>query len=307
MKGTYRSLKPLVHWRSTDRPPDWSSLFGRTAPLEIEIGFGNGEFLIRQAQENGDHDYVGVELHWESAKRLLRRIHHTGVANVRVLLGDARVILEMLFLPQRANRIYSLFPCPWPKDRHEGNRLFGGDFLRLMNSRIAEGGDARIVTDHEAYFHWIREQVPGSGFELDWKTIPPMHGTKYERKWQNEGQQLFFDLHLSKIIHQDIPLKEDVELKIYNVKQFDPDTFEPAGSRGDVAVVFKDFFFDRKRERGAVKAFVSEEDLQQTVWIEIARKGEGWIIRPLPGAGALPTRGVQLALDLVSEAAGPGG
>ncbi len=286
-----------------ERPPNWGRLFERSVPLEIEIGFGNGEYLIKQALENRDRDFVGVELRWESAKRLLRRIHHSDVKNVRVLIGDAQVILERLFRPQTVDRIYSLFPCPWPKDRHEGNRLFGGDFLRLMNSRIVEGGDARIVTDHGEYFDWILDQTGGTGFEPDWKEVPPVHGTKYERKWQEGGQQLFFDLHLSKQVHQNVSLKEDVELKTWRVDRFDPDTFEPAGARGDVAVVFKEFLFDRDRNKGIVKAFVSEEDLQQTVWIEIARKEKGWIIRPLPGAGALPTRGVQKALDLVSEAA----
>ncbi len=305
MKGTYRSLKALVHWQEAERPIDWATRFGRTAPLEIEIGFGNGEYLIKQALENPDRNYVGVELHWESVKRLLRRIHYTGAGNIRVLLGDAPVVLDRLFKPRSAERIYSLFPCPWPKERHTRHRLFSTKFFRLMNSRIVDHGDAQIVTDHEQYFEWICGQLPGCGFAFEWKTTPPAYDTKYERKWEAGGKQLYFDLQLRKDVHEDLPFKEDVELKTYRIEHFDPDSFEPADVYGKVVVAFKDFLFDREREKGILKAVVAEEDLHQTVWIEIARTGKSWMIRPVQGGGALPTVGLQTALDQVKKATDP--
>ncbi len=306
MKESYRTLKPLVLWRQEKRPVDWSARFGRIAPVSVEIGFGNGEFLVREALEHPERNFIGIELHWESVKRLLRRIDHCGATNVLVLLGDAKVVLERLFEPRSTGAIYSLFPCPWPKDRHEKHRLFGRPFLRLMNSRLIDGAEARIVTDHEPYLRWIADRAGGTGFAMSWKSAAAAFDTKYERKWRARGQSDFFDIRLVKETHTDVPLKEDVSLKTYHVDRFVPESFEPAGCRGEVVVVFKEFLYDPLRRKGMAKAFIAEQDLRQTVWVEIVRTEKDWFIRPEPGGIYIPTVGVQRAIDLVRDCADDG-
>jgi tRNA (guanine-N7-)-methyltransferase len=302
-KPRYISLKPFIAWKEKERPINWPFEFGRQAPLEAEIGFGNGEFLVRRAQAHPERNLVGVDLDWESTQRCLRKIAVAGLLNVRLIQADARAALERLFLPQSLGHVYSLFPSPWPKERHARHRLFSHTFLQTLNSRLVTDGEAQVVTDHRPYLDWILEGLPGSGFEAAWKAIPARFDTKYERKWQGEGQGEFFELQLLKRTHQEIALKEDAKLRIHRVTRFDPDRFEPTGTRGEIVVAFHDLLYDPKRQRGMLRAFVAEEGLNQEFWIEIARRENDWRIGPARGCGIVPTVGVQRALDLARDAA----
>ena len=305
MKQRYISLKPLIPWREAERPIDFPARFGRSAPLEVEIGFGNGEFLVRRAGAHRARDFVGIEMEWPSTRRALRRIARANLSNVRLIQADARIALERLFLPRSVRHAYALFPSPWPLERDAGHRLFSHGFLKLFNSRLEAGGEARIVTDHRPYLDWVVEQLPRTGFEASRETIPARFDTKYERKWQTGGQDEFYELRLVKRAHHEVPLKEDVRLKTYHVPHFDPHRFKPEGERGDVIVEFKEFLYDPPRRKGMVRAFVAEENLKQEIWIQISRRESAWHIGLTRGCSFVPTVAVQLALDLVRDAAQP--
>ena len=309
MKPRYLSLASLIAWRQSERPIDWSQRFGRQTCLEVEIGFGNGEFLVRQAQQHPDRHYVGIELEWASIQRGLRRIAQTSVHNVRLVQVDARVALQRLFRPHCIARLYALFPCPWPKQRHVKYRLFSQRFLQLLNSRLVPGGAVQIVTDHQGYVDWVLDQVPGSGFDVRWRAVPAQFRTKYERKWQAHGQAQFYEMCLRQQQHATAAFHEDIALQTYRVESFTPETFHPIGRRGDIAVEFKDFLFDPTRQIGMVRAFTTEEYFKQDFWIEIVQRDGTWSIRPAPGCSMVPTAGVQRALDCVRDAIlhGPSG
>ncbi|MGQ4809490.1 tRNA (guanine-N(7)-)-methyltransferase [Candidatus Entotheonellaceae bacterium PAL068K] len=302
MKSRYLSLTPFIAWRQAERPMQWHRRFGRQAPLEVEIGFGNGEFLVRQAQAAPHRLFVGIELEWSSVQRGLRRLAQAGIDNVRLLQADVRVVLERLFRPQSIDRVSALFPCPWPKERHAKHRLFSHAFLQLLNSRLRPDGELQIITDHQPYVRWILTQVANTGFTAQSQQVPAGFHTKYERKWQAQGQQRFVELRLRKSTHISVPLHEDVALQTHRVAVFDPSQFSPANARGDIAITFKDFLFDPKQQRGMVWVFVTEGHLQQNFWIEIARGKEHWTIRPARGCAMVHTAGVQRALDLVRDA-----
>ncbi len=302
MKRHYTSLKPLIPWKRTARPIDWRQAFGREAPLEVEIGFGNGEFLVRRALARPAHNFVGIELEWPSTQRALCKLAQANVSNVRLIQADARIALERLFLPRSLHHVYSLFPSPWPKERNIKERLFSQAFLKLLNSRLMAEGETHIVTDHRLYLAWVMEQLPDTGFQVLRKTAPARFDTKYERKWQGEGQERFYDLRLVKHTHQEIPLKEDVELRTYRVPHFDPARFAPTGERAEVIVEFKEFLYDPQRQKGMVRAFVAEESLKQEIWVQIARREPDWHIGLARGCGFVPTAGVQRALDLIRDA-----
>ena len=296
------SLKPFILWLRADRPIDWQRRFGREAILDVEIGFGYGEFLVRLAQTHPDRDFVGLELKWTSIQKALRNIARADVSNVRLLQADARVAFDRLFKPQSLHCVYSLFPDPWPKKRHTKHRLFSHSFLKLLNSRLLNGGEVRIITDYQPYVNWILEQIPRTGFEVSCETIPPRSGTKYERKWHGSGQEEFHEMQLLKREHVEIPLKEDRPLKTYYLERFDPDRFRPKDQRGETVVEFKEFLYDPKRQKGMVQVIVAEENLTQNFWIEIGQKRERWYVRAARGCGIVPTVGIQRALDLVHEA-----
>jgi tRNA (guanine-N7-)-methyltransferase len=302
MQARYLSLQSFLLWQHVERPINWAQRFGRQAPLEVEIGFGNGEFLVREAQAHPEWNLIGIEREWASVQRGLRRIVQTRTPNVRLLLVDARIALERLFVPQALQRVYALFPCPWPKDRHVKHRLFAQAFLALLNSRLVAHGEVQIVTDHAPYLHWVLEQLPGTGFTAQWAPILPHFSTKYARKWRDAGQQEFYDLRLQKVTPVAVPLIEDTTLQTHRVAHFDPERFVLISVHGAITVVCKEFLYDMKRQKGMVWVFVTEDGLAQDFWIEIVHSDTGWSIRPARGCGMVPTVGVQQALDLVRDA-----
>ena len=223
---------------------------------------------------------------------------------MRILQADARVALERLIMEKAVNRVYALFPCPWPKKRHAKHRLFSNPFLRLLSSRLAGGGEVRIVTDDQPYFRWILSQVPGTGLDAQGKKVPPGFRTKYERKWQARGLERFNELRLIKREHIPVPLKEGLVLITRFAKDFDPERFSLRNHRGEINVEFKEALYDPKQEKAMVRVLVAEEGLVQNFWIEIVKKEKEWRIRPAKGCGLLPTAGAQRALDLVFQAVG---
>ncbi|MFN7016441.1 MAG: tRNA (guanosine(46)-N7)-methyltransferase TrmB [Fimbriimonadales bacterium] len=302
MRAYYRSLKPLVLWREAGRPLNWAQVFGRVAPVELEIGIGSGDYLVTRAQQHPERDFVGIELEWEGVQRALRKIAGAGLSNVRVLLGDARPILWRAVPPQSLTRLYSLFPCPWPKKHHHKHRLFNQRQLQLINSKLLDEGEFYLLTDHEEYFQWVLANITDTGFTAFARTTPPQVHTKYERKWLAGGQTRFYELTLRKVQHCAVPLLEDVPMETYRVKRFDPKRFQPADVHDEsVHIAFKETRYDPVRQIAMTRVVVAEDDLTQHFWIEIVREGSEWRIRPAPGCGVVPTVGVQRALDAVRE------
>ena len=293
----------LLPWPHVPRPVCWERVFGRAAPLQVEIGFGNGEYLARTAEASRELDLVGIETDWGSVRRALKRLRRAPLPNVRLLLADARIVLQRAFTPRAIARVEALFPCPWPKARHEKHRLFSTPFLRLLNSRLADGATARIVTDDRPYLDWIlaQAQAPDTGFAPAWNKIPARFDTKYERKWLGQGKDVFYELRLVKIRHAPIPHQEDVTVEMRRCASFAPESFVPRGVRGDVTVEFKEFLYDPRRACGMVRTVVVEDGLTQHLWITIARDQRQWVIRPAQGCGFLPTPGVQRAIDVLHE------
>ncbi len=303
MKPTYLSLKPLIRWHKVEHPVQWSRFFPNASRLHVEIGFGLGDFLIKQAQEHPDWGIIGLEMAWISIRRTLRKIALAGVTNVRLVQIDARQAFQRLFADQSVTSIDSLFPCPWPKMRHLKHRLFSRDFLQSVNSRLVPGGTVRIVTDHKDYFEWMCEQAAQNGFILFSNKITPQFATKYERKWLDLGVDRFFELRLVKKEHISVPLKEDKALKTHRVAHFNHERLFPTGCRDDIVVDFKDYLFDPLRQKGMVRAVVLEGEFKQDFWVEIQKRENYWHIHPAKGCGIIPSAGIQRTLDLVKQAA----
>ena len=302
MKKPYISLQPIVPHIQLKRPADWPKEFGREAPLEVEIGFGIGEHLIRMAQKYPEHNFLGIENSWGSVRRTLRKITLQNLRNIRVSLTDARLAFERLIQPKSVNRVCSLFPCPWPKKRHVKYRLYEQNFLKILNSRLVDKGEFQMVTDHQEYLEWVLEQSMGTGFTVKREIIEPKFDTKYERKWYGKGQTQFFELILRKEKHLSVPLKEDVALNVYRLKSFNPERFSPQNESGAGAIIFKEFLYDPKLHKGMVEIIVSEENIRQHFWAAIAQHKGQWRICISEGSNIIPTEGVKRALELVHEA-----
>ncbi len=299
----YGSLKPYLAWRGLERPIDWSARFGRAAPLQVEIGFGNGERLVRRARAHPELNLVGIDLSWPSARRALRKLYVQGLGNVLIVQAHAGAALRLLFAPGAIARGECLFPCPWPGERQAHRRLFDRPFWRLLNSRLAPGAAFTLVSDHAEFFAWASEQAADTGFGLRAATRAPGLGTKYERKWQGQGQSRFFQLELTKHEHQDLPAWEDQTLQFPRLASFSPRDFPLGEHPADELVVFREMLFDPDARRALLRTVVTEDELMQDFWLEFTWQGGDWSLRPAQGCQVVPTRGVQRALALAAELA----
>ena len=305
------SFDALVPFYDVKRPVDWYECFGRKVPVLVEIGSGLGEFIVKKASENVKNNFVGIELEWERNKRCLRKIDagkkaegKEFVDNIKILQLDAVVAFERLFRQKTIDKIYCLFPCPWPKKKHAKYRLFSNDHLKLVNSRLIDDGNVMLVTDSEPYLEWISKQVNsgGTGFDFFTKKIKPQFNTKFEKKWCQSGQQEFFEIILQKNKHIKVPLKEDVELKSYFASNFNPDTVNFKDISGDVSIVLKDFLFDQKKKKAMLHLIVSEKTIMQHLGIAVVKSSKGWRVSKAEGYPALPTKGVAKAIESVYKA-----
>ena len=302
MKTPYLSLAPFVSWKKERHPIGWSRKFKRDVDIEVEIGFGLGDYLVHQARENPKKAFIGIEVGWVLVRRALRKIALAGIKNVRIIQADASVVFERLFSEKSVRHAWSLCPCPWPKKKHVKRRLFSQAFFKLLNSRIMDDGEVLIVTDHQPYFYWVLSQLSGTGFEAHSRIVPPRFFTKYERKWHDSGQQQFYEMRLIKRQHVKIPVKEDAALITHRVNHFDPARFRPVNNRGRIFIEFKDTIHDPEQLRSMVRVVAGEDNIIQDFWIELVRMEDGWHIRPAKGCSIVPTAGVQRALDLVRDA-----
>ncbi len=294
-------LSPLVSIYENERPVDWSKQFGRKGPMIVEIGSGLGEFIVHRAEQFPKQNFVGIEYDWPRVYKTLRRISRFNIKNVRLLNVDARVVFERLFLPVTIDSVVALFPCPWPKRSHIKHRLFNREFLQLINSRLADHGELKIVTDFYPYLEWISDEIPAQAFRYSERKIPPQFDTKFERRWQGQGQNEFWELLLTKQSSVAIPLKEDIILKEFSISHFNAQSLTLVDEKKDAVILFKEHFFDSRKSRAMIHAIVVEKNLTQHFWIAVVKQSDHWMIRPLEGCLFIPTPGIQRALELVRE------
>ncbi len=304
MKPFYISLKPFLNHGELPRPALWPVLFGNNNPIEVEIGFGNGEYLARLSQGMPQVNFIGFEEYCERIVRTLRKLSRNTVNNARVMRLDARAGFERYIKPNTIQKIHCLYPPPWPKKSDIKHRLFTPAFLKLLNSRLVMGGHVHIVTDHYPYMLWLMEQLPGTGFQDTFNKIPASFGTKFENKWVGEGQQEFYELILTKEQHHDIPLTEDTPMQMYTINDFDPDRFVfNEYSKDGIAVAFRDMLYDAKKKMALVHVIACDGPITQNVRVMIVHTPKGWRVHLAEGSLLMPTVAVSQAVACVHEAA----
>ena len=177
---------------------DLDALFGRHAPRVLEIGFGNGETLVKTALDNPLTDYLGIEVHEPGVGHCLLAAENLGVTNLRLVTHDAIEVLESQIPPASLQRINLYFPDPWPKKRHHKRRIVRGPFLALCAERLESSGSLHIATDWANYAEHIDELVTESDrfdcverreHDGDKPLDRPM--TKFERRGQRHGHRIW--------------------------------------------------------------------------------------------------------------------
>jgi tRNA (guanine-N7-)-methyltransferase len=140
---------------------DLPVLFGRTAPLVVEVGSGMGEATAAMAGADPDRDVLAVDVHVQGLGRLLRRVEDEGLSNVRVAEGDAVVLLRDMLPSGSVDEVRVYFPDPWPKARHVKRRLVSPAFADLVASRLRPGGLLHVATDWAPYAEQVRTVLVG--------------------------------------------------------------------------------------------------------------------------------------------------
>ncbi len=130
---------------------DARAVFGRDAPLVVEIGFGMGHATAAFAAAQPDVDLIGIEVHPPGVGALLARCGEAGLGNVRIVQHDAVEVLENMIAPASLAAVHCFFPDPWHKTRHHKRRLFQPDFARMLVDRLRPGGHLHLATDWEDY------------------------------------------------------------------------------------------------------------------------------------------------------------
>ena len=138
-----------------------AALFGRDAPVVLEIGFGDGAHLLARAGAEGQRDFLGVEVHRPGVGRVLNRAATANLANLRVACHDAVEVLRDWLEPGSLTEIVIYFPDPWPKKRHHKRRLVQPAFLALAASRLAPQGLLKLATDWAPYAEHMAATLAG--------------------------------------------------------------------------------------------------------------------------------------------------
>ena len=171
----------------------WSEIFGRQAPLHVELGTGKGDFISQLAELHPDINYIGIEMQQDVLYSAAKKIAEKELKNVRLLVFDINHI-EDIFAEGEVDRFYINFCDPWPKKRHAKRRLTYRDFLKRYAVILKEGGEIRFKTDNKDLFDFSVEEFEAMGWQLSDVTydlhaapVPGDVETEYEEKFSRKG------------------------------------------------------------------------------------------------------------------------
>jgi tRNA (guanine-N7-)-methyltransferase len=202
---TARQLQDYPHLtvqpETLDGQLDFEVIFGRSGPVEIEIGSGKGTFLVSQAGAFEKTNFLGIEWANKVYRYAVDRIGRWGLKNVRLIRTDAADFLAEHVADESVEGFHLYFPDPWPKKRHHKRRFFCSENLEQMLRCLKPGGWINIATDHQDYFEQIqtvtRQAVEGGRAKII-PFIRPVGagqgeyvGTNYERKYLKEGRPTY--------------------------------------------------------------------------------------------------------------------
>jgi tRNA (guanine-N7-)-methyltransferase len=187
----YAELLPRFGVSYRREPLDFAELFGRKAPVVLEIGFGMGETTVRIAAENPATNYLGIEVHAPGVGSLLRQVEEMALANVRVVTHDAVEVLRDMIPPGSLAAMHVFFPDPWPKKRHHKRRLIQPEFAALAASRLAPGGHLHVATDWQDYAEHVLAVLSAvPQLRNTAEGFAPRPTTRPETKFERRGLKL---------------------------------------------------------------------------------------------------------------------
>jgi tRNA (guanine-N7-)-methyltransferase len=174
-----------------ETPLDAPSLFGRRAPLVLEIGSGMGETSVAIARAHPENDYIAIEVHLPGVGSLLKSIDEEGLANLRVIRHDAVDVLEKMVPDGLLAGLHVFFPDPWPKKRHSKRRIVQPPLVALAARKLVPGGYLHLATDWQAYAEHMLDVLAAEPLlENTAQDYAPRPGYRPETKFESRGLRL---------------------------------------------------------------------------------------------------------------------
>ncbi len=272
------------------------------APDVLEVGFGDGRFTAQIAQMNPGWKILGVEIAAASVSRALKRLRREKIGNVQVYHGEAEFALRNFAAPRSLSRVYVNFPDPWPKAKHEENRLLQRSFFNRLSTRLAAGGQLLLTTDHQEYWQFAQAQGQASGlFDIQTPAPPDFHlTTKYALKWKGQGRS-FYHAVFTKMAEsteawppiQRYPMSHALMTGILpEIQQFPKAVVHFDGGTAVLLEAAKPL------DQGYLfLTHIEEEDLIQDVLLEARRSSSGFYVGISRFGAPLNTAGVKAAVE----------
>ena len=179
-------------------PPDYfrrlqaDELFGGE-PVEVDLGCGDGSFLLAMARHYPERRFLGVERLLGRVRKVCRKLRREGLENAGVLRLESRYTVEWLLPEASVSRLHLLCPDPWPKAKHHRRRLIQPEFLAAVSRVLRPGGEFLFKTDSEEYFEWALEHFEGCARLVaeEWPDDAFFYPqTDFEQQWLAEGRTI---------------------------------------------------------------------------------------------------------------------
>jgi tRNA (guanine-N7-)-methyltransferase len=187
-------------------PPDsrseglhyFKNLFGNLNPLVVEIGSGNGHFLVEYAMQHPEKNCIGTEMLGGRARKFHRKVEKNHVRNIVMYKGDARRFVWEFLFESTVQEFIIMFPDPWPKKKHHKHRLLQYQFIQMLGIRLMPEGRISITTDDPLFRDWLIEEFKGSRelrplFRRGYAHYPENYPKSlFEERFRKENRNIFF-------------------------------------------------------------------------------------------------------------------
>lgn len=169
-----------------------AEIFGHGEECEVDLGCGDGGFLLAMAEHYPERRFLGIERLLGRIRKVCAESERRGLVHVRGLRVESRYFLEWMVQPGSIRRLHYLFPDPWPKEKHHKNRLVQEAFVPILHRALAPHGEFLFKTDHEEYYQWVCEKFDNSPLfrRVEWDE-PFYPKTDFQRLWESQGKEVF--------------------------------------------------------------------------------------------------------------------
>jgi tRNA (guanine-N7-)-methyltransferase len=197
--GPFFDLKEVLPPESRDQSILYfERIFGNRNPVIVEIGSGNGHFLVDFAIQRPHYNFVGTEILYGRASKFASKVQKRGLKNIIVFWGDTRRFVWEFLYENSVEEFIVLFPDPWPKKRHHKHRMLSVRFIEMLYLRLVTGGVVSVATDYAEYRDFIiGEFSKVSGFRntflAGYSDYPDDYPkTLFEYRFREQGKKLFY-------------------------------------------------------------------------------------------------------------------